>query len=66
MAPLVNAPIVIPQLFLNLCTISITTCNTFLNQMTIFNGDKAGPRIFAMVGVQTFSWLFDMGSQSPV
>jgi Retroviral aspartyl protease len=62
MAPLMNAPSVIPQLILNLCTISITTCNKFLNQMTPFNGDKVRPRITARAGGQTFSLLFDTGA----
>jgi hypothetical protein len=57
-----NAPSVIPQLILNLCTISIATYNKFLNQMTPFNGDKVRPRITAKAGGQTFSWLFDTGS----
>jgi len=50
MVPLMNAPSVIPQLILNLCTISIATCNKFLNQMTPFNGDKVRPRITAKQG----------------
>ncbi len=62
MAPLMNAPSVILQLILNLCTISIATCNKFLNQMTPFNGDKIRPRITAKAGGQTFSWLFDTGA----
>jgi hypothetical protein len=62
MAPFINAPSVIPQLMLNLCAISIATCNKFLNQMTHFNGDKVRPRITAKAGVQMFSWLFDTGA----
>jgi hypothetical protein len=57
-----NAPSVIPQLILNLCTISIATCNKFFDQMTPFNGDRIRPRLIAKVGGQTFSWLFDTGA----
>jgi hypothetical protein len=32
MTPLMYAPQVIPQLILNLCTISIATCNKFFDQ----------------------------------
>jgi hypothetical protein len=54
-----NAPSVIPQLILNLCTISIATCNKIFNLMTPFNGDKIRPRVMARAGGKTFSWLFD-------
>jgi hypothetical protein len=57
-----NAPSVIPKLILNLCTISIATCNKFLNQMTPSNGDKVRPRIIAKARGLTFSWLFDTGA----
>jgi hypothetical protein len=57
-----NALSVIPQLILNLCTISIATCNKFLNQMTPFNGEKVRPRITARAVGQTFSWHFDTGA----
>jgi hypothetical protein len=57
-----NAPSVIPQLILYLCTISIATCNKVLNQIAPFNGDKVRPRITAKAGGQTFSWLFDTGA----
>jgi hypothetical protein len=57
-----NAPSVIPQLILNLCTVSITTCNKIFNQMTHFNGDRIRPRVTARVGGKTFSWLFDTGA----
>jgi hypothetical protein len=62
MANLMNAPSVIPQLILNLCTISIARCNNFFNQMTPFNGDKIRPRLTAKAGGKTFSWLFDTGA----
>jgi len=54
MAPLMNAPSVIPQLILNLCTVSIATWNKFFDRMT--------PQLTAKVGGQTFSWLFDIGA----
>jgi predicted aspartyl protease len=62
MAPLMKAPSVIPQLILNLCTVSITTCNKIFNQMTPFNGDRIRPRVTARAGGKTFSWLFDTGA----
>jgi predicted aspartyl protease len=62
MDPLMNAPSVIPQLILNLCTISIATCNKIFNLMTPFNGDKIRPRVTARAGGKTFSWLFDTGA----
>jgi hypothetical protein len=57
-----NAPSVIPQLILNLCTISLAMCNKFFDQMTPFNGDRIRPRLTAKVCGQTFSWLFDTGA----
>jgi hypothetical protein len=62
MDPLMNAPSVIPQLILNLCTISIATCNKIFNLMTPFNGEKIRPRVTARAGGKTFSWLFDTGA----
>jgi hypothetical protein len=57
-----NAQSVIPQLILNLCTISIATCNKVFNQITPFNGDKVRPRVTARAGGKTLSWLFDTGA----
>jgi hypothetical protein len=62
MTPLMTAPSVILQLILNLCTLSITTCNKFFDRMTPFNGDKIRPRLTAKAGGKTFSWLFDTGA----
>jgi len=62
MTPLMQAPSVIPQLILNLCTISIAMCNKIFNQMTLFNGDKVRPRVTARAGGKPFSWLFDTGA----
>jgi hypothetical protein len=66
MAPLMNAPSVIPKLILNLCTISIAMCNKFFNQMTPFNGDKVRPRITAKAGGNTFLGFLIQGLQLPV
>jgi len=57
-----KAPSVIPQLILNLCTVSIATCNKIFNQMKPFNGDRIRPRVTARAGGKTFSWLFDTGT----
>jgi hypothetical protein len=62
MTPLIQAPSVIPQLILSLCTISITTCNKLFEIMAPFNGDKIRPRLAVRVGNETFSWLFDTGA----
>jgi hypothetical protein len=62
MTPLMNAPSVIPQLILNVCTVSIATCNKIFNQMAPFNGDRIQPRVTARAGGKTFSWLFDTGA----
>ena len=62
MTPLMNAPNVIPQLILNLCTMSITMCNKFFYQMTPFSGDRIRHRVTARAGGKTFSWLFDTGA----
>jgi len=50
MTPLIQAPSVIPQLILSLCTISITTCNKLFEIMTPFNGDKIRPRLAVKAG----------------
>jgi hypothetical protein len=57
-----NAPCVILQMNLNMCTISIATCNKILNQMAPFNGDRVRPRITTRAGGKAFSWLFDKGA----
>jgi len=62
MTPLIQAPSVIPQLILSLCTISIATCNKLFEIMTPFNGDKIRPRLAVRAGDKTFSWLFDTGA----
>jgi hypothetical protein len=62
MTPLIQAPSVIPQLILSLCTISIATCKKLFEIMTPFNGDKIRPRLVVRAGYRTFSWLFDTGA----
>ncbi len=62
MTPLIQAPRVIPQLILSLCTILIATCYKLFEIMTPFNGDKIRPRLAVRVGNKTFSWLFDTGA----
>jgi hypothetical protein len=66
MAPLMKAPSVIPQLILNLCTVSIATCNKIFNQMTTINGvdrcQQCSNRVTARAGGKMFSWLFDTGA----
>jgi hypothetical protein len=59
-----NAPSVIPHLILNVCAVSIGTCNKFFNQMAPFNGDKVRPRVTATAGGKMFSWLFDTGAST--
>jgi hypothetical protein len=59
MTPLIQAPSVIPQLILSLCTISIATCNKLFENYDAFNGDKIRPRLAVKAGYKTFSWLFD-------
>jgi hypothetical protein len=61
MTPFIQAPSVIPQFILSLCTISIATCNKLFEIMTPFNGDKIRPRLAIRAGNQSFFWLFDTG-----
>jgi hypothetical protein len=62
MTSLIQAPSVIPQLILSLCTISIATCDKLFEIMPAFNGDKIRPRLAVKAGDKTFSWLFDTGA----
>jgi hypothetical protein len=62
MEPLRQAPLVIPQLIMSLCAISIATCNKLCEIMTPFHGDKKRPRINVTTNQTTFSWLFDTGA----
>jgi len=57
-----NAPSVTHQLILNLCTISIATCNEIYNHMTPYKVDRVRPRVTARAGGKSFSWLFDTGT----
>jgi hypothetical protein len=63
MEPLHQAPAVIPQIIMSLCTISIATCNKICEIMTPFyGGNKTRPRINVTTGAKTFNRLFDTGA----
>jgi hypothetical protein len=62
MTPLIQAPSIMPQLILSLCTISFATFDKLFEIMTPFNGDKNRPRLAVKAGNKTFSWLFDTGA----
>jgi hypothetical protein len=49
MTPLIQAPSVIPQLILSLCTVSIATCKKLFENMMPFNGDNNKPKILGTV-----------------
>jgi hypothetical protein len=58
--PLRGSRPVLPQLILNLCLASLTTCKKLYE---IFApGEKVQPRINVKTGNQTMSWLFDTGA----
>jgi len=63
MEPLHQAPLVIPQLILSLCAISIVTFNKLSEiMMPFYGGNKNRPRINVTTGDKTFNWLFDTGA----
>jgi hypothetical protein len=62
MTPLIQAPSVIPQLILSLCTVSIATCNKLFENMTLFNGDQKDKKITGTVNGKNFYWKIDTGS----
>jgi hypothetical protein len=62
MTPLIQAPSIIPQLILRLCTVSITTCNKLFENMMPFYKDKSKPKILGTVNNKTFYWNIDTGS----
>jgi hypothetical protein len=62
MTPLIQAPSVIPQLILSLCTVSIATCNKLFENMTLFNGDQKDTKIIGTVNGKNFYWKIDTGS----
>ncbi len=62
MTPLIQAPIVIPQLILSLCTVSIATCNKLFENMTLFNGDHKDTKIIGTINGKNFYWKIDTGS----
>jgi hypothetical protein len=62
MTPLIQAPSVIPQLILSLCTVSIAICNKLFENMTPFYQDKSKPKILGTINNRTFYWNIDTGS----
>ena len=62
MTPLIQAPSVIPQIILSLCTVSIATCNKLFENMTLFNGDHKDTKIIGTVNGKHFYWKIDTGS----
>jgi hypothetical protein len=62
MTPLIQAPSVIPQLILSLCTVSIATCNKLFENMTLFNGDHKKSQITGTINGKNFYWIIDTGS----
>jgi hypothetical protein len=62
MTPLIQAPSIIPQLILSLCTVSIATCNKLFENMTLFNGDHKDTKIIGTVNGKNFYWKIDTGS----
>jgi hypothetical protein len=62
MTPLIQAPSIIPQLILSLCTMSIATCNKLFENMMLFNGDHKDTKIIGTVNGRSFYWKIDTGS----
>jgi hypothetical protein len=62
MTPLIQAPSVIPQIILSLCTVSIATCNKLFENMTLFNGDHKDTKITGTVHGKKFYWKINTGS----
>jgi hypothetical protein len=62
MTPLIQAPSIIPQIILSLCTMSIATCNKLFENMVLFNGDHKNTTITGTVNGKKFYWKIDTGS----
>jgi len=63
MEPLRQSTLVIPQIIMSLCAISIVTCNKLSEiVMPFYGGNKTHPRINMTTGNTTFNWLFDTGA----
>ncbi len=62
MTPLIQAPSIIPQLILSLCTVSIASCNKLFENMMLFNGDHKDTKIIGTVNGKNFYWKIDTGS----
>ncbi len=58
MTPLIQAPSVIPQLILCLCTVSIATCNKLFENIMSFYGDKNKPKISGTFNTKHFYWVW--------
>ncbi len=56
-APLMQSPIVIPQMLLNLCVVSLATCTKLFKILAPW--EKVRLRINVRAGNQTRSWLLD-------
>ncbi len=61
MTPLIQAPSVILQFILSLCTVSIATCNKRFENMMPFYGDNNKTKILGTVNGKTFYWKIDAG-----
>ncbi len=57
--PLMQSPLVIPQLIVNLCVVSLATCTKLFDILA--PRDKVRPRINVRARNQTTSWVFDTG-----
>ncbi len=62
MTPLIQAPSIISQLILSLCTVSIATCNKLFENMMPFYGDTSKPKVTGCTQGKTFLWVPDTGS----
>ncbi len=62
MTPLIQAPSVILQLILSLCTVSIATCNKIFENIAPFYGDKEKLKITGTVNGKNLYWIIDTGS----
>jgi hypothetical protein len=62
MTPLTQAPSIIPQLILSLCTVSIATCNKPFANMTPFYGDKSKSKISGTINTKNLYWVIDTGA----
>jgi hypothetical protein len=60
---LLKAPVIIPQIIMSLCAVSIVTYNKLSEIMMPFHGgNKVRSRINVTTGKKAFNWLFDTGA----